>query len=113
MPTSESKKDWKDTWRLNFGAEYQLLDWMAVRAGYIYDQSPMTEEYEDYLVPTDGRHIYSTGLGFTWEAWGLDLAYAYIDANGRSYEARPGSGVSKSKAYGHSNLFSLSISYEF
>ena len=113
MPTSKSEKDWKDTWRLNVGAEYQLLDWMAVRAGYIYDQSPMTEGHEDYLVPTEGRHIYSTGLGFTWDQWGLDVAYAYIDANGRKYEGRPDSGVYKSQAYGHSNLLSLSISYEF
>ena len=113
LPTSESRKEWEDTWRINAGAEYQPLDWLTARGGYIYDRSPMTEAHEDYLVPTDGRHIYSAGLGFSWDSWGLDVAYAYIDANGRSYEGRANDGVYKSEAYGHSNLFSLSLSYEF
>lgn len=113
MGVNESRKEWKNCWRLNAGIEYQAIDWLSVRGGYIYDQSPMSEAYEDYLVPTDGRHIYSAGLGFSWGDWGLDLGYAYIDANGRDYSSNAGTGVNNSKSYGHSNLFSLSISYEF
>ena len=110
---SESRKDWNNAWRLNAGVEYQALDWLTLRAGYVYDRSPMNEMYEDYLVPTDGRHIYSAGLGFSWDNWTLDLAYAYIDAIGREYDYNPQRGVHKSKAYGHTNIFSMSVGYEF
>ena len=96
------------------GVEYDALDWLTLRAGYVFDQSPMTERYEDYLVPTDDRHIYSFGVGFKWEAWTLDLSYAYIDAIGRSYRANPETNVLRSKADASStNVFSLSLGYCF
>lgn len=114
LPTSESHKHWKDVWRFNVGVEYDVLDWLTLRAGYVFDQSPMTEKYEDYLVPTDDRHIYSFGVGFKWDAWTLDLSYAYIDAIGRSYKANPATNVLKSKAEASStNILSLSIGYSF
>lgn len=112
---SQNPKHWKDVWRLNFGVEYDVNDWFTLRAGYVYDQSPMTEKYEDYLVPTDDRHIYSVGAGFKWDSWTLDVAYAYIDAIGRSYNADPnGTKRLTSKASASStNILSLSLSYEF
>ncbi len=111
---SRSKKYWDDAWRLNFGVEYDALDWLTLRAGFVYDQSPMTEAYEDYLIPTDGRYIYSAGLGFHWNAWTLDLAYAYIDAVGRKYSARPADGVLDSHAKStRTDIFSLSVGYQF
>lgn len=73
----------------------------------------MTEAHEDYLVPTEGRHIYSTGLGFAWGNWNVDLAYAYIDVGGRTYNGRPDEGVYNSQAYGHSNLVSVSLGYDY
>ncbi len=114
LPTSNNPKHWKDVWRLTFGVEYDALDWLTLRAGYVFDQSPMTEGYADYLVPTDDRHIYSLGVGFKWDAWTLDLAYAYIDAVGRSYKANPATHVLNSKADASStNIFSLSLGYTF
>lgn len=114
LPVSENKKHWKDVWRLNAGIEYDALDWLTLRAGYVYDQSPMTQEYRDYLVPTADRHIYSVGVGMTWQAWTLDLAYAYIDAIGRSYSANEITHTLHSKAKASStSIFSMSLSYEF
>jgi long-chain fatty acid transport protein len=114
---SDSPKHWKDVWRLNLGAEYDLLDWLTVRAGLVWDQSPMTSRYQDYLVPTDDRWIYSAGLGFRWDAWTLDLAYAYIKPSARSYDADPapaGTGTVKSRTRdSYTQLFSLSLGYEF
>ncbi len=111
---SESKKMWDDAWRLNAGVEWKALDWMTLRAGYIWDQSPMTEEYEDYLVPTDGRNMYSVGVGFQYDAWTLDLAYAYIDAKGRSYSSNTETHVLDSKAKStRTDIVSMTLGYEF
>lgn len=114
LPVSENKKHWKDVWRLSAGVEYQALDWLTLRAGYVYDESPMTEQYRDYLVPTADRHIYSVGVGLKYEQWTLDVAYAYIDAIGRSYRASNRTHVLDSDVKtSTTNVVSVSLSYEF
>ncbi len=113
---SKSPKDWSNTWRLNFGVEYEALDWLTLRAGYVYDQSPMTDKYADYLVPTDDRHIYSAGLGFTYENMTLDLAYAYIDPIGRKYKQDDSSGthvLTSSAKSSKTDIISASFGYKF
>jgi long-chain fatty acid transport protein len=113
LPTSNNPKHWKDAWRLNVGLEYSPLDWLTLRAGYVFDQSPMTEGYEDYLVPTDDRDIYSLGVGFAWDSWSVDLAYAYVDARDRYYRANADTHTLKSRTNGNTQLFSFSLGYSF
>lgn len=112
---ARSKKHWKDTWRIGVGVEYSPLDWLALRAGYVFDESPMPERFEDYLVPTADRHIWSLGTGLSWENWTLDLAYAFIDARPRGYRASSETNVLKSRAHEDSrtHIVSVSLSYEF
>ncbi len=111
---SESKKRWDDVWRFNAGVEYEPFDWMALRAGYVYDQSPMTSGHADYLVPTDGRHILSVGTGLKWGNFSFDATYAYIIANGRDYSENLEYGVLDSKAHaGYTRIISGSIMYVF
>lgn len=111
---SESKKKWDDAWRLNFGVEYAANDWLTLRAGYVYDQSPMTDDHADYLVPTDGRNIYSAGVGLKWGNFSTDLTYAYIDAKGRSYDENLAYGVLDSKAKNaQTHMISTSLMYVF
>ncbi len=111
--SSTEHKDWKNAWRLNFGVEYDVNDWLTLRAGYIFDQSPMTEQYEDYLVPTDDRNIYSIGAGFRYEQWTFDLAYAYIDARSRHYRTNYETHTWEGKSNGDTSIYSLSVGYEF
>ncbi len=80
-PTIHNRKDYKDVIRLNFGAEYQLNQNWAVRAGYVYDQSPINEHAMDTLVPEDNRHIASAGFGYKTDDWSVDFAYAHIFAS--------------------------------
>ena len=111
---SENPKHWKDTWRFNVGVEYEPLDWLVLRAGYVYDESPMTSRYADYLVPTKDRNIYSLGVGFKWDSWTVDLAYAYIQPKDRSYSYSTETHVIDSKTKNTStNIVSLSLGYEF
>jgi long-chain fatty acid transport protein len=111
---SENRKNWRDTWRLNAGAEYKALDWLTLRAGYVFDQSPMTGRYADYLVPTDDRQMLSLGAGFAWDAWTLDLAYAWIKPKTRSYRANEETHVRDSRTRDSAtNILSLSLGYRF
>ena len=111
---SFTKKDWRDTWRLNAGVEWQALDWLTLRAGYAYDEAPMTSKYADYLVPTANRNIYSAGIGIQYESWTVDFAYAYIHPKRRNYNPAPDRGVYESRPKdSFTQLFSVSIGYEF
>ncbi len=117
QPIGESRnpKHWKDVWRLGAGIEYSPLDWLTLRGGYIFDESPMAGRYQDYLVPTNDRNIWSLGLGFAWDSWNLDLAYAFIDAKGRVYPRSDETNVLRSRAHesNGTHVFSLSVGYEF
>ena len=114
LGVSESRKDWRNTWRLNFGAEWKALDWLTLRAGYAFDQSPMTSQYADYLVPTANRNIYSAGFGVRLDEWTFDLAYAFIDPISRSYHRDAQHHVLTSKTgTSRTDIISLSLTYEF
>ncbi|MBE1237128.1 outer membrane protein transport protein [Phaeovibrio sulfidiphilus] len=109
-----SRKDWKDVWRFNVSAEYDVCDWMSLRASYIYDQSPMPNSTQDYLIPSDGRNIWGIGAGFRYENWTADLSYSYVDPFSRSYRADPSTGVMNSKTLdGYTHIVGLSLSYRF
>lgn len=81
-----STKDWKDVWRLSLSAEWQACDWMALRASYIYDQTPIDDGHADYLLPTSNRNIFGIGAGFKLaEAWAIDVSYSYLMIEDRDY----------------------------
>ena len=84
-----SPKNWNDVWRFNVGIEYAALDWLDLRLGYVYDNTPVPDETIDYLLPDSDRQIFSTGLGFHKDNWAVDVNYSYLlfadrDIDGRS-----------------------------
>lgn len=110
----QNKKYWHNTWRLNIGVEYALTDWVDLRAGYVWDECPVPEDREDYLIPTDNRNIWSLGAGFKLSNWTIDTAYAYVDPRERHYKSRPQDGVYESKTRDSgSHILSLSVGYKF
>lgn len=118
-PTIHNMKNYKDTYRLNFGTEYWFLKNWAVRAGYVFDKSPINKQAMDTLVPVDDRHIASIGFGYRGEKWTADFAYAHIfgrnlsgttsnqytDPYGKPYPAK--------YTQGRSDMYSLTVGYKF
>lgn len=112
--SSVSEKDWHDTWRLTLGAEYKATDWLDLRVGYIYDQSPVPNSTIDYLVPANDRNMFSVGSGFHWRNFDLDLSYTYLIINDRNVQGRPEDGVYDGKITdGYANLIGVSVGYKF
>ncbi len=85
------QKKWEDVWRFQFGVEYEPIDNLALRAGYVYDQSPIRKGYEDYMLPTNDRQIVSGGLGWTYKNFSVDASYMYLWMKERTIEARAAS----------------------
>lgn len=85
--TSE-RKNWNDVWRLNVGVEYAALDWLDLRLGYVYDQTPVPDDTIDYMLPDSDRHVFNSGAGIHWDQWNVDLNYSYILFTDRSIDGR-------------------------
>jgi long-chain fatty acid transport protein len=112
--SSYSPKHWKDVWRYAIGVEYALSDTWDLRMGYVYDQSPIPDEYVDYIVPTDDRQIYCIGFGWKGERWTVDLSYMYLNMDDRYVAGDPRIGVYPAHLTdGDTQLIGLSVSWSF
>ena len=121
-PFINNQKKYKDTYRLNFGTEYKLNDTWAVRAGYVFDKSPINKNEMDTLVPVDDRHIGSIGAGYTQDNWSIDVYYAHIfgkDLSGKSSQLgsilNPISPAPAPMKYtdGKSDMYGITFGYKF
>lgn len=113
-PTIHNKKDYKDTYRLNLGAEYNLNPNWAVRAGYVFDKSPINKHEMDTLVPVDDRHIASVGAGYHNDTWSVDLSYSHIFAKNLSGNSNSQFGsVSMKYTDGRSDMYGITVGYKF
>ena len=84
LPPSISNKSYKNTGTFRFGAEYQLNDKMYVRAGYYYDQSPLTEGHFSPETPSLDTNNYTLGFGYQMKKWSVDLSLLYLDGKERT-----------------------------
>ena len=110
--TSETKeKDWKDVWRLGFGVEYNATDWLDLRIGYTWDQSPMREFAMDALIPAHDRHLFSGGIGLHMDDWTLDLAYTYLRASKLDGHTPEGEPMKYDNSDAH--MFAFTAGYKF
>jgi len=115
LGTLSEPQDWHNTWRGQLGVEYQALPWLALRAGYAFENEPMPDKYADYLVPSVGyRHNFSMGAGFGWRAMTLDLAYTMVLIPDQTVNSSQAAGVLPSDYQGRlSHVVVMSVSYKF
>lgn len=113
-----SPKNWNDVWRFNVGVEYAALDWLDLRLGYVFDQSPVPDGTIDYLLPDSDRHLFSGGLGFHKDNWALDMSYSYLMFEDRDIEGRKDS-LGRDEVFdgkvkdAHAHIAGLSFTYKF
>ncbi|PID57151.1 hypothetical protein CSB45_07935 [candidate division KSB3 bacterium] len=84
FPDTENPRDWEDTWTFRLGGEYMLKEHIALRAGYLFDQSPIPDKSIGPELPTNDRHGISAGVGYAWNNMTLDIAYAHLFIKDRS-----------------------------
>lgn len=75
--TATTPENWQDVWAIHLGAEYRINDSWALRGGYIWDESPITDEYRSPMLPGSDLQFVTTGFGYRFKKWTLDAAYAY------------------------------------
>jgi long-chain fatty acid transport protein len=77
-------KNWNDAWAFRFGANYEIKEGMKIRAGYIYDLTPVPDGTFDPQVPDANRHIFTVGGDLKVWRFTLGIAYNYILAESRT-----------------------------
>lgn len=112
------QKNWRDTWALSLSAEYWMYDWLALRAGFLYETSPLNGEiYNDYFIPTNGRLQASVGFGLKYDAWTLDFAYIHMHERATPLADHNESGIYSSLkgdiGNGYDHTFALTLGYKF
>ena len=82
--TITTPKNWHDTWAFRFGANYEVNERMKIRAGYIYDLTPVPDSSFDPQVPDANRHIFTVGSDLKIMRFTLGIAYNYILSESRT-----------------------------
>ena len=105
------RKEWDDCYALRFGAEYTLDDNWRIRGSYVLDQSPIDDRYRDPSLPTNTRHLFSMGAGYSFRDLEVDLAYTYLKMEDSSpSQATP---LLSGTYEGNAHIFNLSASWTF
>ncbi|MFP3870582.1 MAG: OmpP1/FadL family transporter [Syntrophobacteria bacterium] len=84
---SRNPKNWNDVWAYRFGVQYKATRDLTLRAGYVYDESPIPDSTFDSMLPGNDRQIYSFGAGYKIKRFNIDLAYVYWDMKSRTKTA--------------------------
>ena len=73
----EVEENWKDSIIFRIGAEYMVNEKIALRCGYLYDQTPQPVETMDPMLPDADRHGFTFGVGYKMNNFSVDFAYYY------------------------------------
>ncbi len=91
LPGSMNPKNWEACWRYGIGIEHKLSKQWSILAGYVYDESPVPDQYMDFTVPTGDRHRGSIGFKYRpKENHEISFAYTGIWAGSRDVPSRLG-----------------------
>lgn len=79
IPDSKNPRNYKNSSTYRFGAQYQLDEKIALRAGYYFDETPVQSGYFAPETPRSDSHNFTLGGGFNIsENFRVDVAFLYI-----------------------------------
>ena len=79
VPMTTETFNYKNSWRLAWGAAYQASDAVKLKFGIAYDRTPTTDAYRSPRVPDNNRLWLSLGGQLNMgNAGKLDLGYSYL-----------------------------------
>lgn len=79
LPDVDQPKNWNDVVALRLGAEFRPTDPLALRAGFVYDPSPVPADTMGPELPDAHRFNYMVGAGYKFANWTVDGAFMYVD----------------------------------
>ena len=112
---STTRKDWKDVCAVRLGAEYRVTDPLALRAGFVYDPTPVPADTMGPDLPDATRLNYMVGAGYKIGKVTIDGALMYIQKFDRTVNNQnnaTGTGFNGTWT-GNAWLAGLDVAYNF
>lgn len=79
--TLSMRMNFEDETHLSYGMEYQLLNWLSLRAGYEDRKTSVNRDFFSVLAPLPDLDVYGAGLCFNFKSGvSIDLAYTYMES---------------------------------
>ncbi len=104
-------KNYENTYIVRAGGEYSM-DELKLRAGYLFDNSPVPQKYVDPILPDADRHGWNLGAGFNIaESVSIDAAYLFLKVRQNTVTNTETAFDGTYNAIAH--LFSINIGYSF
>lgn len=104
-------KAWNDCYSLRLGAEYRMNPSWVLRGSYVYDRTPIEDQYRDPTLPTNDAHLFGIGVGYTYKKWTIDGAYTYLKLE--DAVTSPITPTLHGTYEGSANILNLSVSYKY
>ena len=105
-------EDYENSRSYRVGVEFMATDVLALRAGYLYDESPAPAAAVSTLLPDADRNSYMAGLGYTMGNFTVDVEYMYLPFNDRSTEQSSHRGFD-GLFETHAHLYGFTLTYRF
>jgi long-chain fatty acid transport protein len=71
------EENWEDSFLFRVGLQYQMNENFALRAGFLYDETPQPIETMDPILPDSNRWALTAGFGYKVGSIVIDAAYQY------------------------------------
>jgi long-chain fatty acid transport protein len=118
----ESQKRWHNAWMWRAGAQFRVNKYLDLRAGFLFDETPISGPTLDPLVPSGDRKGYCGGLGLHIDRVTFDFGYNYVQDQNRQWNNASGDvnlgPVALTRVTGkfeklYAHIFSLNVTYRF
>jgi long-chain fatty acid transport protein len=86
----ESQKNWHNVWMYRIGAQYSMSKYFDLRAGFLFDESPVPRSTLDPLVPSGDRSVLCLGVGIHIAKLTIDVGYNHVWDQSRRWDNATG-----------------------
>lgn len=114
---STTPENWRDTYRLSFGANYRYSDALTWRGGIAYDQTPVRDAFRTARIPDNDRTWLAVGGQYkVSKAGAVDVSYAHLFVKNSSInnnQAAAGAGILVGNYDNEVNILSVQYTHNF
>ncbi len=111
--TTVSDKLYEDRVTIRLGAEWQATDKLALRAGYMYDPTPIPSTTLNATLPDTNRHDLTVGAGYRFGKINADFGFLWVTPGEKDTGDAPNMPVYKGTYGLDVLLFNASVSGQF
>ncbi len=109
-PTTVITSNWNDAMAFRLGLQYEVVENLKLRTGFVYDMTPVPEQTLSPSLPDSDRAVVSAGVGYTVKGFRGDFGYQFVNAIERRVEDTDNlPGVYKTQAH----VFGINLGYGF